>query len=250
LDIKEIKALMKKNGIPGSSKVTKANQQEYEKLANDVQKMSIASLRAELKKKGVVNLSKLLKETKYTFYKMLIEMKRKKKITPSQKLKERKERNRPPCTTDVVGIAESVKKKIAPYSKRIEIAGSIRRKTPSPNDIDIVVIPGKDMQKLKDTITSLGEKIAGGEKRIDLVVDGVKVNIYFAEPENWGAMLLRWTGPFGGNIGLSVKAKKKGWKLSQYGLTDENGNLIASKTEEEIYNALDLPWKPPELRGK
>lgn len=167
-----------------------------------------------------------------------------------QKVKERKARNAPSPSIDVVAIANRVKKKLAPYCERIEIAGSIRRKKPNPNDIDIVLIAGKNINKIIEIIRSLGEWLQGGNKRIAIMISGVKVDIYFADPENWGAMLLRWTGPHGGNIGLSRQAKTRGWKLSQYGLFDAKNRIIASKTEEEIYNALGKPYKPPELRGK
>jgi DNA polymerase (family 10) len=43
-------------------------------------------------------------------------------------------------------------------------------------------------------------------------------------------------------------AIKKGWKLNEYGLFDKNGKMIAGRTEEEIYKALDLEWIPPEMR--
>jgi DNA polymerase (family 10) len=40
---------------------------------------------------------------------------------------------------------------------------------------------------------------------------------------------------------------KRGGSLNEYGLTEAK-KVIASRTEEEIYAALDLPWIPPELR--
>jgi len=51
------------------------------------------------------------------------------------------------------------------------------------------------------------------------------------------------------NIKLRELAIKKGYKLNEYGLfkmdTDEK---VAGRTEEEIYNALGLPWIPPTMR--
>lgn len=38
-------------------------------------------------------------------------------------------------------IAERIKELLAPYSERIEIAGSIRRKKPEVKDVELVAIP-------------------------------------------------------------------------------------------------------------
>lgn len=41
-----------------------------------------------------------------------------------------------------------------------------------------------------------------------------------------------------------------GMRLNQRGLFDEAGNVIASRTEEEIYTALGKKYKEPKMRGK
>ena len=46
---------------------------------------------------------------------------------------------------------------------------------------------------------------------------------------------------------LRDRAKRQGWKLNEYGLFDGD-KVLASRTEEEIYAKLGLPWIPPELR--
>ncbi len=44
-------------------------------------------------------------------------------------------------------------------------------------------------------------------------------------------------------------AVKRGWTLNEYSLSHaKTENVIASKTEEDIYAALDLPCLPPEMR--
>jgi len=45
-------------------------------------------------------------------------------------------------------------------------------------------------------------------------------------------------------------AKRKGMLLNQKGLYDrETRKFIVGENEEEIFNALGLEWKEPELRG-
>lgn len=43
-------------------------------------------------------------------------------------------------------------------------------------------------------------------------------------------------------------AKKKGLKLSEYGLSDENGNILKVKSERDIFKHLDIEYLPPKLR--
>lgn len=152
-------------------------------------------------------------------------------------------------TGDVTKLANDIADLIKPYSKVKVITGSIRRKKPDPRDIDIVVIP-KDIKKFQNFVYTLGDKISGGDKKIVINVEGINVEFYIAKMEYLGAMMLYTTGPGGYGIGLRNIAKKKGWKLSQYGLFDENGRLIAAKTETDIYEAIGKSYKKPELRGK
>ncbi|MFQ5531629.1 MAG: hypothetical protein ACE5ES_03385 [Candidatus Nanoarchaeia archaeon] len=151
----------------------------------------------------------------------------------------------------VLKLANELYNSIKPLCKKIEIVGSIRRQDPKPVDIDIVLIPksSKEKQKILNYIAKQGKFIQGGEKRSTFKVKGVKVEIYYAKPENWGAMLLSYTGPSGSSIGLRIVARKKGMLLNQYGLFDRTSKkLIAGKTEKDIYNVLGKKWKKPSER--
>ena len=142
--------------------------------------------------------------------------------------------------------ANFIVKKLTPFSKKIMIAGSIRRKVPGPIDIDIVLIP-KDKQKIYSQFAML-DTVRSGPKSISARVRGISVDVYFADEGDWGAMLLTYTGSYGHNIGLRKIAQTKCMLLNQYGLW-KNGKRIAGDTEESIYTALDRPrYKQPEER--
>lgn len=151
---------------------------------------------------------------------------------------------------EMKALAQYVQGRISPYCSRTKIAGSIRRKKAEPKDIDIICVPTdrggvlKQMRTMDD-----GKIIRKGEKVISATVRGINTDVYFTDKKHFGAMLLFLTGPSGANIGLRVKAKRKGMKLNQYGLW-KDGKLVASKTERSILHALSHPYKPPELRGK
>lgn len=147
-------------------------------------------------------------------------------------------------------IAEDVVKRLTPYCKRIEVAGSVRRQKPWVNDIDLVLIP-HDLWNLHHEIMGLGTMKMSGSKIMRVMVGDVQVDIYVASEETWATLLLIRTGSAENNIRLASLAKKKGWRLaaSGDGLFNEKGERIAGDTEESIYEALGLPWQPPEGRG-
>lgn len=135
------------------------------------------------------------------------------------------------------------------HASRMDLAGSFRRKVPEPNDIDFVVVPKSTKDKEAIYRHAEENKIrVKGEQLVSYWKNGRQIDVYFAEPSYYGAMLMFATGPSGANIGLRVKAKKQGLKLNQYGVFDSKGKLLAAKTEEAIFKALHHPWKPPEKR--
>jgi DNA polymerase (family X) len=146
----------------------------------------------------------------------------------------------------VIHLSDKIVDIIKPFCRKIEIVGSIRRKEKNPVDIDIVLIP-KDRIKLEEFMKRKWKFIQGGEKKSRWRIDGVNAELYYTTPESWGATLLAYSSKFGAGIGLRVIAKKKGYKLNQYGLF-KSGKQIAGKTEEEIYHALGRPWKKPQDR--
>ena len=149
----------------------------------------------------------------------------------------------------VTNLSQKIIKYIEPYSRRIELVGSIRRKEKNPVDIDIVLIPRTEESK-KKIAALLGKKgkvLEKGKQQASFRIEGVKVELYYTTAKEWGATLLAYSSEYGASIGLRVIAKKKGFKLNQHGLF-KKGKKIAGKTEREIYHALERPWKPPEKR--
>lgn len=131
------------------------------------------------------------------------------------------------------------------------VAGSIRRKEPTIGDVDLIV--SEPLHDIEMRIKALGSvyvrKVNGGEKKMDVDYKDLRFNLFYAEPHYWGAMLFYLTGPAGYSIAYRRIAKSRGWVLNQYGLHDENGKVLAAKTEEDIYDAFGKEYKKPELRG-
>lgn len=155
-------------------------------------------------------------------------------------------------------IAAAVVERLAPYCKRrednkgyyIEVVGSVRRKKPWVNDIDLILVPN-DLWNLHHEIMGLGQMRMSGSKIMRVMVGSTQVDIYVADEQTWATLLLIRTGSAENNIRLATLAKKRGWHLaaSGDGLFNERGERIAGDTERSIYDALGVPWQEPEERG-
>jgi len=143
---------------------------------------------------------------------------------------------------------------LEPFTDYAEVAGSYRRGRQDPGDLDVIVIL-KNRVKLPEIAELwLAEGKASavnwvGEKKTQLLIDGVKVDIRTSTPRALGAALLYFTGPAGYNIGIRSAAKRAGFKLSEYGLFNrETGEYVAGATEEDIYTAMGRNYRPPTER--
>ena len=151
-------------------------------------------------------------------------------------------------------LANKVSDMLEPYADFVEVCGSYRRGREDPGDLDVVVIlkEGITLPEIVAELEGNYEKYNWlGEKKTQLVIDGVKVDIKVSTPTGIGAALLYFTGPSGYNIGMRSAAKRKGFKLNEYGLFDRDTNeYLGGATEEEIYDLLGRTYKPPEMRAE
>jgi DNA polymerase (family 10) len=90
--------------------------------------------------------------------------------------------------------------------------------------------------------------VASGSTRIAFdLKSGLRTDIRILSDELWGSALLYFTGSKEHNISLRRRAIEQNMKLSEYGLF-KNEKVIASRTEEEIYKTLGVPFVEPENR--
>ncbi len=137
-------------------------------------------------------------------------------------------------------------------------AGSLRRGRETVGDLDILVTgpacsDDAERQKLIEHIIKLPglmEIIARGENKVSFRMrGGMQVDVRFLPPDSFGAAMQYFTGSKGHNVALRQRALKMGYTLSEYSLSRlDNQEIVASKTEEEIYVALKLDYVPPEMR--
>lgn len=135
---------------------------------------------------------------------------------------------------------------------KCDYAGSLRRMRETIGDVDILAA-AQDSAPLMEAFANsplVAEVIVRGPKKTSIRTrSGLQVDLRVVPPESWGAAMLYFTGSKAHNIRTREIAVRKGLKLSEYGLFRvDDGSLIVSETEEEVYARLGLPWIPPTLR--
>ena len=161
-----------------------------------------------------------------------------------------------------VKLAEKIKAELAPFCERIEIAGSIRRRRPFVNDIDLVVLPFADqVNALRARVHERTSPVKDGPVEIVVrLINGFQLDLWIAErpkkdlfsetQTNFGSILLCRTGSVQHNIYLGSVAEKLGRRWNPHHGVFESGRCLASATEEEIFKALGLEFVPPEDRER
>jgi DNA polymerase (family X) len=140
----------------------------------------------------------------------------------------------------------------APGCLRCAPAGSLRRWRETAGDVDVLAA-ADDSAPLMAALTGLAETaevIASGPARTSVrTAAGLQVDLRVVPLDAWGAALQYFTGSQAHNVRIREMAVRRGLKLSEYGLFDAaTGELIVSRTEEEVYRRLGMAWVPPALR--
>jgi len=144
-------------------------------------------------------------------------------------------------------ILASLKK--AKGGRRVEVAGSLRRRKEVVKDMDLVASGKPD--PLMDAVAShplVREITARGETKLTArLKSGVSMDLRVVPDEVFPYTLQHFTGSREHNIALRGRALAMGLKSSEYGLFKEGKN-IPCRDEAQIYGNLGLEYIPPELR--
>lgn len=166
--------------------------------------------------------------------------------------------------------------------EKLEVAGSYRRRRETVGDIDILVqssTPEPVMERFV-SYPSVEKVLAAGETRGSVVLkSGLQVDLRIVPAQSYGAALVYFTGSKEHNIQLRQRALDRGLTVSEYGVFElleepdpqvepqeaeaskpegvaepseadrrRVGRQVAGRTEEEVYEAVQLPFILPELR--
>ncbi len=139
------------------------------------------------------------------------------------------------------------------------LGGSIRRWRPTIGDVDVLVgstDPEAVVERFADW-EGLDRVIESGETKASAYADDVRVDLRIVDPSEFGAALQYFTGSKDHNVAVRNRAIERDLKVNEYGVFDVEGvedddqragELVASETEDAVYDALGMEWVPPELR--
>ncbi len=153
---------------------------------------------------------------------------------------------------DIYPEAEGIRMRLSSLipPEWVEVCGSIRRRKEIVRDMDILVA-ADDHEKVTSFFVSMPEVeevlVTGETKTSVRMKSGIEADLRVVSREEFPYALMYFTGSKEHNVRLRGIAKRKGWKLNEYGLFDGD-SLVKCVNEGEIYLVLDLPFIPPELR--
>ena len=141
---------------------------------------------------------------------------------------------------------------VVPGVDAVQFCGSLRRFRDTVADLDILVATddGAAVVERLVGLASVRETMASGETKTSVLThSGLQVDVRIVRMDQWGAASMYFTGSKDHNIRLRQLAIEKSWLLNEYALSDaESGEVVASEAEDEIYEALGLPYILPPLR--
>lgn len=132
------------------------------------------------------------------------------------------------------------------------IGGSLRRGVELVKDVDLIV-SCQDSKPVRETFLKhpqARETVASGTRKCTILTWlGIKVHMWLVKPEEFSTALFYFTGSKAHLERVQTKAQELGLSITEYGIYSEKGQKsLEVNNEEEIYQVLDLPYIPPELR--
>ena len=139
-----------------------------------------------------------------------------------------------------------------PAAVEVSEAGSARRRRETVRDLDIIAT-ATDAPALIDHFTTLrwvSDVVARGDTKATVVShEGLRFDLRVVPPECFGNLLQHFTGSQEHNVALREDAVRRGFSVSEYGVTTvETGEVVTFATERELYDHLGYAYIPPELR--
>ena len=156
--------------------------------------------------------------------------------------------------SEVLPVAEQLAEHLRahPASDAVELAGSVRRRTETCHDIDLIATasdPAALARALLDHPLAATKGSSGeGGARIT-THNGVAVDLRIVAPDAYGNLLQHFTGSAEHNVELRERAVGMELSVSEHGITDTaTGEVSPYATEAEVYGRLGLAYIEPELR--
>lgn len=148
----------------------------------------------------------------------------------------------------VDSLIEYLKK--VPGVNTVAVAGSYRRCRETVGDLDILVTARQKSLVMRRFLEydAIDRILASGTTRASVILrSGLQVDVRLVQSASFGAALQYFTGSQDHNIAIRRLGQQRGLKINEYGVYRFEKQM-AGRTEASVYQTLDLPLIPPELR--
>jgi DNA polymerase (family X) len=156
--------------------------------------------------------------------------------------------------SEVLPVAEQLAADLRahPASDAVEPAGSVRRRTETCHDIDLIATASEPAALARALVDHplAATKGSSGEGGARITThNGVAVDLRIVAPAAYGNLLQHFTGSAEHNIELRERAVAMELSVSEHGITDTGtGEVSRYETEAGVYERLGLAYIEPELR--
>jgi DNA polymerase (family 10) len=153
-------------------------------------------------------------------------------------------------------IAEQIADPLVHYLQAVEgvkevvVAGSYRRRKETVGDLDILVTCKKGSEVMERFVNyeDVKKVISQGKTRSTVQLrTGLQIDVRVVPQISYGAALHYFTGSQAHNIAVRKLGVKKKLKINEYGVF-KSEDRVAGRSEQEVYEQVDLPYIEPELR--
>ena len=147
-----------------------------------------------------------------------------------------------------------------PEARQVEGAGSWRRGRETVGDLDVVV-DSRAAAAVMDHLErwhGMAAVLQRGDTKTSIRGPrDIQIDLRVVAEDSFGAALQYFTGSKEHNVKLRSRARDRGLTINEYGVHRLNasadghhtrGDVLAGRSEAEVYEAVGLPWIPPELR--
>jgi DNA polymerase/3'-5' exonuclease PolX len=163
---------------------------------------------------------------------------------------------------------------LEPVTSQLIVAGSLRRRKETVNDVEILFVP-KFEERSADMFSTKNVDLAGeviddlllkgdldkrpksngtftwGPKNKLALYHGAPVDFFATTAENWWVALVVRTGSLAMNIELTTGAQKLGRALNAYGcgVTCSDNSVIPATSEQQVFELCGVKYREPWERG-
>lgn len=131
-----------------------------------------------------------------------------------------------------------------------ELVGSYRRCRETVGDLDVLVTC-RARVPIVERFASYGEVeqvLARGPTKASIRLRcGLQVDLRVVRDASYGAALHYFTGSKAHNIAIRRLGQQRGLKINEYGVFRKTTS-VGGRHEKDVFEAVGLPWIPPELR--